>query len=512
MLHPMCRYKKLTIVLLPGVITILIMFTPRAINNSTYSPRLHSQQDPANSQLFAVHNSFPGVYQLDGQTELEQLNRAWQVMLNRSDVKGLSTDQLAKKFARSEKSEKLIRMRQKMNYYISSPTYRVYSMDRIQKNIVLAEFWIDETTAGSTKQPSSGGTSFTMTTRGCNDTSRKSSYHTESDCSYKDYFNGSYTCWCAIVDPVTDVEIYALHTHFNAFNHQKGTRNRVFKRRLYYSDINKRNISMSDDRMCASSEYQEQWLYPVRYWIHCEADSTYIENDCPLTFMSDDRILKCYKEKFNSNIHVLGDSHLAYSFFYLISLVDKEAAARYADKVHNDMTIKSYHYYWATFQNTFQDNLDKFINNVRQHNGTSKQSEPHFLLMDAGTWDISHYGPIAMVQTFTKQVIEPLRRLTSLLDSENLNVTLVWQTMPSYPYNVPARGKWWRNVHVVGAINKYTCGHLATLGIPCLDAWPITLSWQNRAVCGNHMICARKGKITGHSGMAVVHRLLRQIC
>ena len=506
--------KKLTMIFLPGVITILIMFTPRTITNFTYSPRLRIHMTRANIESQPVNDPFSAVYRLDGGTELEQLTRSWQLMLNRSDVKNLSTYQLANIFNKSERSAVLDAMKQRMSYSVSSPTYIEHSMHRIQKSIVIAEFWINETTLESSKQPSGGGTSFTITTRGCNDTSSNSSYHTESDCSYKDYFNGSYTFWCAIVDPITDVKVNALHTHFNAFNHHKGSPNKVFKKRFYYNNrINSIN-SLEDERTCAFSEYQDQWLYPVRYWIYRKSESTptYIENDCELTFMPKDRIQKCYDAKFNNNIHVLGDSHLAYTFFYLISLVDNEAAARHAAKVHNDMTIKSYHYYWATFLNTFQENLDKFINNVRQHNGTSAQNEPHFLLMDAGTWDISHYGPIAMVQHFTKLVIEPLKKLTSLIESEKLNVTMVWQSMPSYPFNIPARGKWWRNVHVVGAINKYTCGHLASLGIPCLDAWPITLSWQNRAVCENHMICARNGKITGHSGMAVVHRLLREIC
>ena len=506
-------YKKLTMIFLPVVITMFIMTTPPTINR-TYSPRLHIYQNFTNFESTPTNDSLSDVYHLDGSTELEQLTRAWQLMLNLSDAKELSTEELAKKFPRSEISAELIELKQKMGYSVSAPTYREHSMDGIQRTIILAEFWINETTAGSSKRPSRGGTSFTITTRGCDVISGVGSYHTESECSYKDHFNGSYTCWCAIVDPVTDVEIYALHTHFSAFNHEQGTRNKVFKKRLYYSNSIKRHNSVMDERLCASSEYQDQWLYPVRYWIHRKADSTptYLENDCPLIFMSNDEIQKCYKTKFRSNIHVLGDSHLAYTFFYLISLVDKEAAARHADKVHNDMTIKSYHYYWATFQDTFQENLDKFIYNVRQHNGTSVQNEPHFLLMDAGTWDISHYGPIGMVQNFTNRVIEPLKKLTSLIESEKLNVTLVWQTMPSYPFDVPARGNWWRNVHVVGAINKYTCGHLAALGIPCLDAWPITLSWQNRAVCGNHMICAREGEITGHSGMAVAHKLLRQVC
>ena len=135
-----------------------------------------------------------------------------------------------------------------------------------------------------------------------------------------------------------------------------------------------------------------------------------------------------------------------------------------------------------------------------------------FLHLLAGTWDISHMGPYHMIRGFSNAVLNPLKKLQNFLMVHHIDMTIIWQTMPSYPYFKRSRDMWWRNTHLVGAMNRWQCEQLQKIQIPCLDAWEMTLAWQEKPECTNHMICARDGKITGHAGKAVVQKLLQNVC
>ena len=73
-------------------------------------------------------------------------------------------------------------------------------------------------------------------------------------------------------------------------------------------------------------------------------------------------------------------------------------------------------------------------------------------------------------------------------------------------------GVYWRNSHIIGAMNYWTCSLLSELHIPCIDAWSTSLAWQNKLVCKDHILCARKDTITGVPGKFVAQKLLQKLC
>ena len=326
---------------------------------------------------------------LDGSTELQQFTRFLQMLSNPSSQVEPSLEFVAHSTRKSV-------VRAAHSKYTVVPMYHQVLRERFleytqNKNgqrtkIVLFTFDITETTDGV--QPSKGGTTFTITTKGMPTSDLSYSkdstelYYTEGNCPYKDHFNGSYTVWCAIQDSVTEIVLHSMHTNFAAFNEKPAEKRRIMRRTLIYDGT--LPVHPTNSKNCING-LEPTWDYPVMYWLYQHNISTWVKNGCALDFLSSEDIQQCFKNRFNNSLSVIGDSHLAYSFFYIISLIDAPTASALADKVTSDVNIGDYSLYWTTFLDTFTVNIKRLMVKFLQKKYKSLTPRRHLLVMDAGT-------------------------------------------------------------------------------------------------------------------------------
>ena len=334
---------------------------------------------------------------LDGATELQQLTRFWQVLSSSSYQLEHSLEYLADKIGKPvlrAASTKYTVV--PLHHKVSKGSFLRYTQNKDEQktNIVLYNFDITETTDGV--QPTSGGTTFTITTKGkptsagmTNSNDSAELHYTEGNCPYKDHFNGSYTVWCTIQDPVTEVVTSSMHTNFAAFNGKPAEKIEIMRRTLHYDGTLPEHPT--NNWNCIHG-IEPTWDYPVMYWLYRNNTSTWVKNGCALDFLSSEDVEQCYKGRFNNSFTVIGDSHLSYSFFYMVWLIDAPAVSALADKVEQDVDIGPYSLYWTTFMDTFTENIKRFMVNILQDvkkhrtqaGHASQTPHRHLLVIDAG--------------------------------------------------------------------------------------------------------------------------------
>ena len=332
----------------------------------------------------SIDSEISGIPIMDGSTELEQLTRFWQLLSKSSINTEDSLEHLASLVNMTDAyglADRASFANVPLHYYISEGEF-VEHMPKIntqQPKVTFIRFNISELLPWSL-QMSNGGTTFLIRTKGTTLSSyTNSGVYTEGDCPYTDHFNGSYTVWCTVQDPVTEVVVYVIHTHFAAFNEKEGIKREIMRKTFYYTDVLPAHPGSNDN--CLE---EPVWDYPVMYWLYHNYTALWVRNGCTQKFMSTTELEVCYKKRFNDNLFVLGDSHLAYSFFYMVSIVDEAAALAVASKVEGDLKIGKYQFYWTTFLNTFADNIDKVKQDILQRAINDSRTFRHILILDAG--------------------------------------------------------------------------------------------------------------------------------
>ena len=355
----------------------------------------------------------------------------------------------------------------------------------------------------SKKVHSSGGSTFRIAARSF-ENSLKDKTFTTSTCPVRDFFNGSYTFVCALLNVRTEIKVMLMNTNYKSYNQVGGLHKHVLG-----ISVGINMIKLQPKLECTELERRDE-EYPIKYWLHTENNHYWIDNGCRSNALTYQVINNCYKEQFNNSLSVMGDSHLTYTFFYMLSLI-KHPVAKNADKIHHDVYVQNqFRYYWNDYFSSTAANLEKFYKNITQTNYINRKT--HSIIFDGGIWDITYNGPHIVVIEFMK-LKKTLVKYQDIFKNENLKVKMIWQTMPSFPYfGAGSKKNYWRNVHILGALNYWMCKELEDISIPCNDAWEMTLDWQTLPVCDAHMLCARGGRITGESGKAVVHNLLKMIC
>ena len=212
-------------------------------------------------------------------------------------------------------------------------------------------------------------------------------------------------------------------------------------------------------------------------------------------------------------ISVMGDSHVLYLFYYLVFLLDPESAKQ-ARKTHHNKAIKTYRYLWTTVISDFRSKIGTLVRQLRNNKHLFRdktKNNNQLVILHSSSWDLGKYGPIGLISELSGMV-HSLRGLQTRLLRQHINATLIWQTQPAYPSWGHFNNQYRRNSHVIGAINRLICDRLSLLDIGCIDAWSLTLAWQEQPVCKDHMLCAKGGVFTGEGGIMAAHKLIRSLC
>ena len=363
-----------------GFMIVMNQFHPLLTNIMTTDiPSIHSEWESIDDQV----SSIPV---MDGSTELEQLTRFWQLLSKSSNITENSLEHLASLVNMSDAYDLADRAsfaNVPLKYYIAEGEFveHIPKINTQQPKVVFIKFNISERLPGSLLM-SNGGTTFLIRTRGTSPSAyNNSDVYTEGDCPYQDHFNGSYTVWCTVHDSVTEVVVYVIFTNFAAFNEKEGIKREIMRETFNYTNVLPAHPGRND-----SCLEERVWDYPVMYWLYHKDTAVWVRNGCTQKFMSTTEIEVCYKKRFNDNLFVLGDSHLAYSFFYMVSLVDKPAALAVANKVEGDLKIGKYQYYWTTFLHEFTKNIGKVKQDILQRTLNDPGNNKHLLIIDAGKY------------------------------------------------------------------------------------------------------------------------------
>ena len=431
---------------------------------------------------------------LNGRTEFEQLKHFWERSVNSKE--DMSFTELASAFKNKIKNYKSKEVpKQNISHYTLSDA-KIVQYNSASGILNIAKYNIRELNSKGT--PTSGGTSFQITTKGYDEID---SLSTSSTCAYRDLFDGNYEFCCNILNKITDIEVVVMNTEFTSFQQVKGMNAKVLETSLKDRTV---GYSTNPHTNC-NVNYISSWSYPVYYWLHRNKQHVWVENGCQLNDLPNDVVKKCYSERYNNKISVLGDSHMAYSYFYLLRYINTSAIK--TKHIHGDHDISNFTYYKSTTFRTYPTKLQKVSNNILKQ---GKESKSNLLLLNGGVWELATSGPRGVVKGFNKYLNGILKQ-KEVLKSSNISVDIVWQSIPAFPYNSWSTS-WWRNTHVIGALNYWMCPQLKQHGISCIDAWTMTLDWQNSPVCSNHMICNNMGEFSGYGGMAAIQKTLYLLC
>ena len=135
---------------------------------------------------------------------------------------------------------------------------------------------------------------------------------------------------------------------------------------------------------------------------------------------------------------MLGDSHIAYIFFYFLTFIKLPEVKLVGGKIFTDVSIPPYKMRWTTMSKQFVNNIKMLERDMREDKSRAKKSNssfnfPQALVLDNGIHEQSDVGTHAFVSNFPK-VIEKLKSFKSFLDTENITMTMIWQTVPSFSY------------------------------------------------------------------------------
>ena len=479
---------------------------------------------------------------LDGTTEFMQMSTLWNMLVPSTETSGMSLDELSGHLLRN--ADIIDRYRTHTEHIsvtctISTPEI----MTSANGSETYVKYLVQEYFTNGTA--TSGGATFTVSTNSsdfpdmdectqclsedqpCMTSSGTNPEHLLSNCPYVDHFNGTYSFTCTLQLQLTSISVVLRNSLFNAYTMSTPINRVIFTATICLSSAIQ-SPGVTEFRLCESrgiasytskspqitcTPYSKRRVQGCArsanggHWIYRNAGGiSWEENDNQLMMMSSDEVTKCMQQRFQNRIFVLGDSHMAYLFFYLLSLIDEHLVYDIADKVHHNLDISSYSFLWTTTVETIEPNLDLILEKMVS---VPPKSTP-LLIINVGSWDCAYDGPQMLIYKRQK-LLQQLRRFKMNVLQSGFDLEIIWFTAPAYPDGV-TDGEFWTNTATIGATNRYICDGLSLLSVPCIDSRIMTLTWQQVPVCGNHMLCARNGTMFGKAGKVTVHKLLRHIC
>ena len=348
-------------------------------------------------------------------------------------------------------------------------------------------------------------------------------------CSIKDHLNGTYTVCCVIPSciPVLVVQL-TLHVEyiiFAAFDVRCNTNsnNRLILTNTvnistYFGslsncpksllDSEKRNTSTKSKNKCLNLKYNKKY----GSWIKLSPQSEWkwMAEKCVMDLLPVPRIQHCFKSRYKNNFLIVGDSHLRYTYVYLLELLDSLPPGM-QPKFQHDFYLNNKQFIWAPYVSDVLKTMKDVLSN-------KTSLLPKFIVLSGGAWDLRYEGFSFFIQNalkFVSYMKQPeIRRALR-------NVSIIWMGLVAYPDISPPRLTTlnYRNNGAIAALNAWVEIELEQLGITYVDPLPMTLPMQDHPVCVAHYICSRKSENNtsvpqtfGLIGIHVAHLMLQELC
>ena len=329
---------------------------------------------------------------------------------------------------------------------------------------------------------------------------------TYNSCVYTDHFNGTYTICCPILAQLTNVTVYLMHVGFSAYVGGRGFYEPICSTKIVHPNyINPTFESITEfsstdvPRIFNDRSGHAHWRILNEEWKLIESNELFLN-------VSSTNISQCLVEKYKESVHLIGDSHIRYLFFYFMEVIGKLQTFRSYKFPHGEH-YNHYKYSWTT-------HIETVIMQIKTLNRTiHMNNSPGFLVLTGGSWDLPIRDVHKVFNDFSK-ALDSLREVMTSLHQRNIHAPVIWHTAPVWPHNklFYKDTSYRRNNFNNGALNAWLCPRLEKIGITCIDTWRISRAWEDRMVCGDHILCASKDGVHGHVGHAMVQQLMYRLC
>lgn len=221
-----------------------------------------------------------------------------------------------------------------------------------------------------------------------------------------------------------------------------------------------------------------------------------------------------------SSVTFVGDSHLRYMFYYLVSFVTKPDTT-WGRKLQFYLRTERFSFWWKAKGvpfNMYLKNLRRsLIRDSWEGFSYPKRKRGHLIVMSIGQHDIElstfldkRVGPGLYLENMYNSLLI-LKDIVGLARLKNLS--LVWVAHPPFPGNYSFQANFRNNI-ILAALNQWLLPKIHMLGIPILNVYDKTFVLSDLDPCFGHYLCVTPGtgEAVGDAGIAMADLLLSLIC
>ena len=313
-------------------------------------------------------------------------------------------------------------------------------------------------------------------------------------CSYKDYFNGTYTIWCP-APPTTCAVLTIQHQYvdFVAYYRPDVPRKQMVLRRSV--------CPFSNTAGCTTRGHANSpatWLRDGTSWT-----VGYVRGEPVATLLDATEICECIRTRFD-RILLVGASHMRFKFDYLMTQC-------YSDVTHIERKSRAYSVGRVYFTcKMFGDSFSPLFEEVQLKMNLTRKS---LVLFQTGAHDVTNrrfgkaMGPL--LDAYVTAVVDAKQR------ADKVGFKFVVLSTPPYPDYDRVGPRGLRNNYALAALSRLLQDKLSPYNINFFDEFGVILPQQNNDTrrCGAHYLCRVPGEgIHGYVGITAFRMLMTDVC
>ena len=300
-------------------------------------------------------------------------------------------------------------------------------------------------------------------------------------CSTQDYRNGSYRVRCPVLSYCAFITVQVMYLNYDAFvvKHQITLDLLIYKRRWCPSTVGAFVGSQKCSASVTPPSGRGRWRRNNQNW-------TWYENGCPVVFPDTSSIKQCLN-KFHA-IHLVGDSHVRYMSFAIIShfmtITNKFTGIKW-----NDYNAGNVHFWWTKTADHAAKNLDTLRVKYKR-----KKEWKEVVLVSSGAWDMMLFGPKHYMDNAERTMFKSIRQLKQ--HPAWSGVPILFMNNVAFPpkHTLERFEIGFRSIFNIAAVNYWLNIRLNKLDVPVIDALSVINMRYDENVCGNHYLCLKPGE------------------
>ena len=239
-----------------------------------------------------------------------------------------------------------------------------------------------------------------LTKGGSNFLIRSSSKRHLQICPIKDYFNGTYLACCTI-DKTHMHDKYEINIRFEFSNFEAYSRINLASDNSIWLQKFKVIRNFTQINMYKKCDPSTPINHYSGYWIRLDEDtgyySQYVLEDntakgghCIFNNIATNRLEKCFDQKYQHKVTLMGDSHMRYAFVRL-SIKKQDMDVSYQKSHHDSVALNSHYFRWKPFCSDLVEGLENYLLYREEFTLRDTFTSPvnHLLVLGIGQWDMA---------------------------------------------------------------------------------------------------------------------------